>query len=51
MSKEKINKPDKIIPDYQIEKQKIIDEGGMQEYGDRNQRKTKDDNILIDSEQ
>ena len=48
MSKEKINKPDKIIPDYQIEKQKIIDEGGTQEYGDRNQRKTKGDNILID---
>ena len=50
MSKEKITKPDKVIPDYQIERQKIIDEGGTQEYGNRNQRKTKDDSILIDSE-
>ncbi|MGD9673001.1 MAG: hypothetical protein AB7U98_05920 [Candidatus Nitrosocosmicus sp.] len=48
MSKEKINKPDKVVPDYQIERQKNIDEGGPQEYDDRNQRKTKGDNILID---
>lgn len=50
MSKEKINKPDKVIPYYQIERQKIIDEGGTQEFGDRNPSKTKGDNILIDSE-
>lgn len=50
MSKEKNSKNDKTVPDIQIERQKIIDEGGTQKYGERNQRKTKDDNILLDSE-
>ncbi|HKR74499.1 MAG TPA: hypothetical protein VJR94_10365 [Candidatus Nitrosocosmicus sp.] len=50
MSKEKNSKHNKTDPDNQIERQKIIDEGGTQKYGERNPRKTKDDNILLDSE-
>lgn len=50
MSEEKNNKDVKKIPDSELERQKMIDEGGTQKYGDGNQRKTKDENVLIDSE-
>lgn len=50
MSKDKNNKDVQKISNSELERQKIIDEGGTQEYGNGSQRKTKDENILIDSE-
>jgi hypothetical protein len=50
MEKGNKNKGDKPISDIEIERQKIIDEGGTQEYGDKSKNKNKDDNVLIDSE-
>ena len=48
------NKNKKVVSDIELERQKLIDEGGTQKYGskdkDKNKGKTKDDNILIDSE-
>ncbi|MBA2268658.1 MAG: hypothetical protein M3Q77_09200 [Thermoproteota archaeon] len=44
------NKNKKIVSDNELERQKMIDEGGTQKYGGKDKSKTKDDNILIDSE-
>ena len=48
------NKNKKVVSDSELERQKLIDEGGTQKYSsedkDRDRDKTKDDNILIDSE-
>ncbi|VFJ14957.1 hypothetical protein [Candidatus Nitrosocosmicus franklandus] len=50
MFDEKNNKGGKKIPEGDLERQRIIDKGGTQKYGADNQQKTKDKNILIDSE-
>jgi hypothetical protein len=46
------NKNKKIVSDSELERQRMIDQGGTQKYGskDKDRDKTKDDNILIDSE-
>ena len=46
------NKNKKVVSDSELERQKLIDEGGTQKYSskDKDADKTKDDNILIDSE-
>jgi hypothetical protein len=44
------NKNKKVVSDSELERQRMIDEGGAQKYGSKDKRKTKDDNILIDSE-
>lgn len=44
------NKNKKVISDSELERQRMIDEGGTQQYGSKDKRKTKDDNVLIDSE-
>jgi hypothetical protein len=46
------NKNKKVVSDIELERQRLIDEGGTQQYGskDKDKDKTKDDNILIDSE-
>jgi hypothetical protein len=46
------NKSKKTISDSELERQRLIDEGGTQKYRskDKDRDKTKDDNVLIDSE-
>lgn len=44
------NKNVKSIPNSDLERQRMIDEGGSQKYDDRHKNKNKDDNILIDAE-
>ncbi|CAN5842796.1 hypothetical protein BH23THE1_BH23THE1_30430 [soil metagenome] len=44
------NKSKKTVSDTELERQRLIDEGGTQKYSSKDKDKTKDDNILIDSE-
>jgi hypothetical protein len=44
------NKNKKVVSDSELERQRMIDEGGAQLYGSKDKHKTKDDNVLIDSE-
>jgi hypothetical protein len=44
------NKNKKVVSDSELERQRMIDEGGAQQYGSSDKRKIKDDNVLIDSE-
>jgi hypothetical protein len=44
------NKNKKIVSDSELERQRMIDNGGTQTYGRKDKNKTKDDNVLIDSE-
>jgi len=44
------NKNKKVVSDSELERQRMIDEGGAQQYGSKDKRKTKGDNVLIDSE-
>jgi hypothetical protein len=50
MQEENKNKGNKSIPTNDIERQRKIDEGGTQRYGDGHKNKNKDDNVLIDAE-
>jgi len=50
MHEENKNKDNKSIPTSDIERQRMIDEGGTQKYGDKHKNKNKDDNVLIDAE-
>jgi hypothetical protein len=50
MQEENKSKTVKSIPDSDLQRQRMIDEGGTQKYGDRDKNKNKDDNILIDAE-
>ena len=50
MQEDNNNKDDKSIPNNDIERQRMIDEGGIQKYGDGDKNKNKDDNVLIDAE-
>lgn len=50
MQDENKSKTVKSIPDSDLQRQRMIDEGGTQKYGDRDKNKNKDDNILIDAE-
>jgi|KBSSwiStaDraftv2_1062776.scaffolds.fasta_scaffold2790709_1 hypothetical protein len=50
MQEENKNKDNKSIPTSYIERQRLIDEGGTQKYGDGHKNKNKDDNVLIDAE-
>ncbi len=43
------NNNKKMVSDSELERQKMIDEGGTQKYGNKDKSRTKDDNILIDS--
>jgi hypothetical protein len=44
------NENKKIVSDSELERQRMIDEGGTQTYGSKDKNKTKDDKVLIDSE-
>ena len=44
------NKNKKVVSDSELERQRMIDEGGAKQYASSDKRKTKDDNVLIDSE-
>lgn len=48
MPKNDKNKDLKDTKNTEIERQKLIDEGGREVYGNKNSKK--DDNVLIDSE-
>lgn len=50
MQRENKKKDNEPISDIELERQKLIDEGGTQEYGSKSKSKDKDDNVLIDSE-
>ena len=50
MQEDNKNKGDKSILTSDIERQRMIDEGGSQKYGDKHKNKNKDDNVLIDAE-
>jgi hypothetical protein len=50
MQEENKSKSVKSIPDSDLQRQRMIDEGGTQKYGDTDKNKNKDDNILIDAE-
>ncbi len=49
MQEKSKNKDDKSIPNIDMERQRMIDEG-VQKYGDGHKNKNKDDNVLIDAE-
>jgi hypothetical protein len=44
------NKNKKVVSDSELERQRMIDDGGMQKYNSKDKDKTKDDNVLIDSD-
>ena len=50
MQEDNKNKDNKFIPTSNIERQRLIDEGGTQKYSDGHKNKNKDDNVLIDAE-
>ncbi len=50
MQEKNKDKGDKSIPNSELERQRMIDEGGTQKYGEGHKDKDKDDNILIDAE-
>ena len=50
MQEKNKNKDDKSITNIDMERQRMIDEGGTQKYGDGHKKENKDDNVLIDAE-
>jgi hypothetical protein len=50
MQEKNKNKDDKSITNTDMERQRMIDKGGTQKYGDGHKKENKDDNVLIDAE-
>ena len=50
MQEKNKNKDDKSIPNNDMERQRMIDEGGTKKYGEGHKKEKKDDNVLIDAE-